>query len=160
MKRRRLLSVLAGASAFSGCATGYVADDVSPTYRYEAPIVYDRPDIELSLRDGPARLGGTVAFDITNTGESGVGLGCKNPWAFQHRVDGEWQHVTWTASRYPLLCLTSVAPGGTYTERVTFSEAWMAEQGLSLQRPLSAGTYRYVIVGTEPYPALEFELRE
>jgi len=158
MRRRRLLASLGAASALAGCATGYVADDVGPSYRNEAPVVYDRADIDISLRDGPPRLDGTVAFAITNTGEDGVSLGCKNPWALQRRDDGEWHHVTWTASRYPLLCLTSVGPGRTYTERVTLSEEWLTEQGMSVERPLTPGTYRYVVVGTSPYPALEFEL--
>ena len=164
MKRRTLLAAVGtGAVALAGCtALGKSADESRPGYLGQEPIVYYRDDLTLSLRDQPVHRGDTVEFEATNTGNSDISLGCRNPWALQYQTDNGWEHVTWTGGRFYLLCLSSLPPGESVTEEVPLSREKMAarEDISTVQRPLRPGAYRFTLVGPTPYLALQFNLVE
>lgn len=161
MRRRRYLaSVAAGATGLAGwAALGTSGGEDKPGYRGGRGVVTEHPDLEVTLRGETAFLGETVAFDITNAGDSAAGLGCHNPWALQRRTGDGWAHVAWTAGRYHLLCLTTLPPGESLVERLTLSAAGLEDQGVEVRTPPTAGRYRFLLLGPAPYLATEFDVR-
>lgn len=170
MKRRELLGsgtlALLGVGV-TGTALGYgplAQDDPSrPAYLDNGRIVYEHDRLQLRAQQDVVRRGDTITFEITNTGESNdVSLGCHNPWAIQYYEDGEWNHAVWTGGRYYLLCLTSLSPGGTYTEEVTLSDEAISEQPYvdDVDFKFTPGKYRFVVVGSDPYLAVNFRIEE
>jgi len=165
VKRRTLIRVgglgVAGV-ATTGAAFGvepFGSDDSRPEYLGREPVVYERDDLRLEMLRGIVRRGETVTFELTNTGESWITLGCGNPWALQKRAAGGWRHVAWTGERYYQLCLSGIEPGETVTEHVPMSKSELDSEFGPIAADLSTGEYRFVLIGTEPYPAVDFCLR-
>lgn len=103
-------------------------------------------------------MGDTVEFEVTNTGDSPITLGCGNPWAIQQYSDGDWQHVTWTASRYHQMCATVLAPGGTLVEDVTLSESEFDRGSDEDYVELGSRQHRFLLLGASPFFALDFNI--
>lgn len=162
MKRRTYLASLAVSSTtLAGCTVlGKSPDDSQPEYRGLEKVVYEWDDLELGLRQETVRLGDTIEFEVTNTSDSDVGLGCKNPWAIQKQSESEWQHITWTKGKFYLLCLTGLSPGKSILERITLTASALEKQASEVQGTLTPGTYRFLLIGPSPYLATEFEVLE
>lgn len=162
MQRRTYLASLAlGSGGLVGwTALGRSTEDTQPEYYGQEPIVTERDDLSIGLRQETVRLGDTVTFEVTNTGDSSINLGCHNPWALQRKSNDDWRHVAWTSERFYRLCLTRLEPEGTTVEQVTLSRAALADQTSSVEGDLSPGRYRFLLVGTSPYLAIEFDVRE
>ncbi len=158
MKRRTVLASF-GTSvvAISGC-TVLGSEDSDPGYLNQEPIVFYRDDLRLSLTDRPVHLGDTIEFEVTNTSDSSVSLGCKNPWALQYQTSEGWKHLTWTGDRFYQLCLTQLGAGKSLTEQITLSEQALEADASNLQRPLTQGAYRFVLIGSAPHLALQFNV--
>lgn len=165
MKRRTLLA--GGSVALLGGVAGAVVgfeppssgDEPRAAYQDEGEIVYDHDDLELRFEAESVHLGDTIAFEVINTGDSKVSLGCHNPWALQRYADGEWRHVTWTGSRYYQMCATELPAGESITERVTFSESSLENQASEVHGELQSGQYRFVLLGSAPFVAVGFPIR-
>lgn len=160
MKRRAVLRSLgAGAAVLTGAATVSHAWSDPGTARPEERVVYRDPDVQLLLRarQERVRLGETIAFEVENVGRERVILGCHNPWKLQRHVDGEWRDVT-VRPKWEPMCGTLLSPGGTIVERVTMTEEALEAQPGTLAGSLHPGRYRFVLVGTWPYLAVDFEL--
>ncbi|WP_226013237.1 immunoglobulin-like domain-containing protein [Halomicrobium salinisoli] len=162
MQRRTYLTSLAlGSGGLVGWTVlGRLTDDTRPEYYGQEQIVDERDDLTISLREETVHLGDTVTFEVTNTGDSQLNLGCHNPWALQRKSNGDWGHVAWTSDRFHRLCLMRLEPDGTTVERVTLSRAALADQASTVEGDLSPGRYRFLLIGTSPYLALEFDVRE
>lgn len=160
MKRRAYLASLgvAATSLATASAAETPANESGPAYRGNKRVVYDHPDLELRPRQERVRLGETVAFEVTSTGDSRVSLGCNNPWALQRRSGGRWRHVTWTGDRYYQLCATLLPPGESRVERVTLSESGLDGYPDEYSADLRPGRYRFLLLGPSPYPAVEFDV--
>lgn len=130
-----------------------------PDYVDFAPTVFEREDLALRADRGSVGRGDRITFEIENTGESEAALGCDVPWALQVRRNGEWHHVTWTEGRFHNLCYTALPPGGTTTETVTMSAVAFSFDLVTadLAVDLTPGTYRFVLIGTNPFLAERFE---
>lgn len=160
MKRRAYLASLAGSTvALSGCtAPGKPRDESQPEYYGRETVVHEYDGLSLSLRQDTVRLGETIEFEVTNTGDSEVMLGCHNPWAVQKYTAGEWRHVTWTSGRYYDLCLTLLSPENSLVEGLTFSQSELEKQASTVRGELTPGRYRFVLLGTSPYFAIDFDV--
>lgn len=160
MNRRTVLASLGtGAVALSGCiALGKSSKGNGPAYLGQEPITYYRDDLRLSLTDRPVHLGDTIEFVVTNTSDSSVGLGCKNPWALQYQTSEGWEHVTWTEGRFYNLCLSQLESGESLPEQITLSEQAFEADTYNLQRSMTQGAYRLVLIGPTPYLALQFNV--
>ncbi|WP_224333131.1 hypothetical protein [Haloprofundus halobius] len=160
VNRRTYLASVGASAALAGCTTlAAPQDDSRPNY-LGREIVYERDGFELSLLDEVARLGETVAFEATNTGESEISLGCNSPWAIQRETADGWQHTTWTGGRYFEMCYSALRPGDSVREVVTLSESALDGQVSELHTELRPGQYRFVLIGSEPYLATDFEILE
>lgn len=162
MKRRAYLSALTATTVgIAGCtAVGAPTNESQPGYHREADVVYEREKLDLQLHDSPVRLGDTVEFRVTNTSASEVGLGCKNPWAIQQYSGDAWQHVTWTDDRFYRACLTVLRPGESLAERLTLSGAELEKRAAEMEGELTPGRYRFLLLGTSPYLALEYDIMD
>jgi len=162
MNRR---SYLASVVATAAVPAGYIAltdrqTDRTPGYRGDQSVVYEHDDLQLRLLQDEVQLGDTVEFEVTNTSDLTVVLGCHNPWAIQRRFDGEWRHVTWTGERYYQLCASGLAPGDSLTEQITLSESELEAHADELQTDLVPGAYRFLLLGSSPYLATDFDVLE
>jgi hypothetical protein len=160
MNRRTYLAALvAGSGALGG---GIALADLRPdpefAYREDDRVVSERDDLRLRALSDPVRLGDSVAFEVTNTGNSQVVLGCQNPWALQRRVEGEWRHVTWTARRFYQMCASELSPGDSLTTRLELTEEALEESAAEVHADLRPGKYRFLLVGTSPSLATEFQV--
>lgn len=162
MKRRTyLVSLAVSSTALAGYnVLGKSPDDAQHEYRGQEKVVYERDDLKLSLRQETVRLGDTIEFEVTNTSDSDVVLGCQNPWAIQKQSENEWQHITWTKGKFYLLCLTGLSPDRSIEERITLTAAGLEKQASEVQGKLTPGTYRFVLIGPSPYLAHEFDVLE
>ncbi len=157
-RRTYLLSGGATVATLAGFAAVGTLQDESQVEYQGKDIVYERDDLSLRLRQEPISLGDTGEFEVTNTGDSKITLGCNNPWAIQKQSDGDWQHVTWTGDRYYQMCATELSPGDSLVEGITLSKSGL-ERGSNEHSPeLRPGQYRFLLLGSSPYLALEFEL--
>lgn len=95
---------------------------------------------------------------MTNTGDSRTVLGCNNPWALQKRSEGEWQEVAWTGERYYQACATELSPGSTLEESVELSKTGLEKQAGKIHSELRPGTYRFLIIGSSPVLAIDFDV--
>lgn len=153
---------LAGCSA-RGDSTRSQSPTLSEHYGTKA-VTYDHPQIQLTGPTPPVALGETVEFTLTNTSDSRVNLGCGNPWTLHRHTKGHWQDIIRTSADGFPLCLSSVSPGETRTEEVTLKrpdlEHSATRQGAeTIREELRPGRYRFVLLATEPYTAVEFEVR-
>lgn len=166
MKRRTFIAT--GSLALSGGITGSVLgldpsgmiDKPRPEYRDDDHVAYERDGLELRTLQETVSPGDTIGFEVSNTSDSETVLGCHNPWAIQKRGDGEWYHVTWTSSRYHLLCGTAIPQGDSLVERLTLSESWLETNADDVHTELTPGQYRFLLVGTSPFLAVDFRIRE
>lgn len=160
MKRRTYLASLgAGATALAGIATVYKSRaEPQPAYREDEQVVYEHDDLELRLLQDTVRLGDTVEFEVTNTGDSMTILGCNNPWAIQTRADDEWRHVTWTETRYYQMCALELSPGDSHVERVTLSESEFENHPEEDAAELRPGRHRFLVLGSSPHLAIDFDI--
>lgn len=161
--RGGVFAILGGGAVASTFAVGRVSLGASwPAYHGRAPVVYERDDLGVQAVEDPVRLGESITFEVTNTATTeSVGLGCHNPWALQAYEDGSWHHVTWTEGRYYWACATILQPGGTTTATVPLSEAAITDGRETLSDPareLTPGTYRLVLLGPNPYLAVNFQV--
>lgn len=162
MKRRTCLGVVgASAAALAGCtAIEAPQSDSGPDYRGENEVVYERDDLTLRLLQEAVHLGDAIAFEVTNTGDSEVVLGCHNPWAIQKQSDNGWQHVAWTGTSYYQMCATFLAPGDSLAEELELSESGLEARADEVHTELRPGTYRFVLLGPSPFLAVDFDVRE
>ena len=160
MKRRTYLaSVTTTAAVLAGCtARGAPQTESQAEYQGEQKIVYEHDDLSLRLRQEEVHLGDTIEFEVTNTGDSTTTLGCGNPWAIQQYSDGDWQHVTWTASRYHQMCATELSPGDSLVEDVTLSESEFDRGSDEDFAELRSGKHRFLLLGASPFLALDFNI--
>jgi hypothetical protein len=136
------------------------SDDESFDYRGRAPIVYERSDLSLDLLHDPVSHGHVAEFELTNVGDTRIIPGCGIAWALQSHRDGQWMHVTWTPKRLINLCATLLDPGDTrkITLPMEASELErMTDVGEVAVVP-EPGIYRLLLVGVDPYLAIEFEV--
>lgn len=131
-------------------------DESQAGYQTDEDVVYDHDSLELQLRQESVHLGDTVEIEVKNTGESEVSLGCQNPWALQRHSDGEWRHVTWTGEKYYRLCYTGLTPDSSISEEIPLSRSELTQQVDDVQTELRPGQYRFVLLGTSPFVALDF----
>ena len=160
MNRRTYLASL-GVAATSLAGITRLDDsqkNAQPAYRGNEQVVYEHPDLKLRLLQETVQLGDTIEFEVTNRGDSKTTLGCKNPWAIQRRLDGEWRHVTWTGDRYYQMCATVLSPGSSLVESITLSESKLARYPDEYSVELQPGKYRFLLLGSSPYLALDFEI--
>lgn len=154
-------AVLGGATVVTAFGAGRVTlGDPPPEYHGRAPVVYERDDLRVLPVDDPARIGESITFEITNTATAeAVTLGCHVPWALQAYEDGDWRHVSWTEGRYYQACATVIEPGVTTTVTVPLSAEAIADEAVSSgpATDLTPGTYRLVLLGTDPYLAVNFQ---
>ena len=141
MKRRTyLLSVGVGAAALAGCLASAESEDTPQAgYQGEEEVVYEHDYLKLRLSRDTVRIGDTIEFEVTNTGDSKITLGCHNPWAIQKYVDGEWRHVTRTSDRYYQLCATVLGPGRSLVESITVSKSELESQAEEVPMELRSG---------------------
>jgi|GEM_PF-589856 len=157
-RRAYLASLAVSTAALAGCgALGNSADDSQPEYYGERNVVYEHDSLTLSLQQETVHLGDTIDFEITNTSDSEVGLGCHKPWAIQRHTDEEWEHVTWTSDVYNQLCLTLLRAGGSYTETLKFTKTGLESEADGVGDELTPGRYRFLLLGASPYLATDFE---
>jgi len=156
------ITLLGGGAVAASFAAGRVNLGESwPEYHGQAPLTYERDDLRMEAGQDPVRLGESTTFEITNTSDDGIVLGCHNPWALQAYEDGSWHHVTWTEGRYYQACATLLDPGATTTATVPLSEDAMSEERSPVNEParaLTPGTYRLVLLGSNPYLAVNFQV--
>lgn len=160
MKRRAFLgSVSASTAALAGCTTLQAPqNDSEVAYQVGHTVAYDHDDLRLRLLKEEVHLGDAIAFEVTNTSNSKASLGCHNPWALQRQSANDWQHVTWTADRYYQMCLTLLSPGGSLVEEdIELSESGLEARANDVRGELRAGTYRFVLLGSSPNLAVDFE---
>ena len=104
------------------------------------------------------RLGDTVEFEVTNTGDSTTVLGYGNPWAIQQYSDDDWQHVTWTVDRYYQMCATELSPGDSLVEDITLSESEFDRGSDEDYAELRSEKHRFLLLGASPFLALDFNI--
>lgn len=162
MNRRTYISSLAAIiGVLSGRdVMGTSPDDSQPGYYGQESVVYEHDSIDLRLCHDLVRLGDSLEFEITNTGDSKISIGCNTPWALQKDVDGTWRHVTWTVGDFYNLCLTLLSPGSSLVESLTFSESELENQADDVHGELTPGKYRFLLIGMSPYVALDFDVLE
>lgn len=160
MKRRTYLASLGvGVTSLVGITTAYGSQKESqPAYLDNERVVYEHEDLELRILQETVRLGDTVEFEVTNTSDSKTVLGCHNPWAIQTVSDGEWRHVTWTGDRYYQQCATVLSPGGSLVESIKLTESELEGYPDEDGADLLPGHYRFLVLGSSPYMAIDFEL--
>ena len=160
MKRRTYLaSVTTSAAVLAGCtAFGAPQSESQTDYQGEQKVVYEHDDLNLRLRQGEVHLGDTVGFEVTNTGNSTIVLGCGNPWAIQQYSDDDWQHVTWTVDRYHQMCATELSPGDSLVENITLSESEFDRGSDEDSAELRSGQHRFLLLGSSPFLALDFNV--
>ena len=160
MKRRAFLgSVSASATALAGCPTIRAPQNESEVaYQIGHAVTYDHEVLDLRPLQEEVHLGETIAFEVTNTSDSKTGLGCHNPWAIQRHSEDEWRHVTWTADRYHQMCLLLLPPGDSVEAEVTLSESALEAQASDVRSELEPGTYRFLLLGSSPNLAVDFEV--
>ena len=163
--RRRLLR-LVGASAsvpLAGCTvSAFRSEEASsdPEYVDEADVVYEHEQLTLTVQPETVRLGDRVEFELQNQGTSKFTLGCHNPWALQRQTNDGWTHLTWTAEGYYDLCAFVLPAGEHTTVELKLSESALTDVAAPLSGELQPGTYRFLILGTTPYLAVEFAVDE
>lgn len=169
MNRRRFLGVAAIMTTpfLAGCLGGAASGDndgkegyvpLTDHYFSEA-ITYNHKQLRLHPRGSAVSSGETIDFRITNTGDSSIVLGCRNPWTIQKSVDGQWRDVVWTSAENYLTCETRLPAGESIVENVTVSKAALETQTEEVRLKLSSGQYRFVLLSTDPYLAADFHIR-
>lgn len=122
-------------------------------------VVYNHDQLRLQACESAVKLGETLAFTITNTGDSSISLGCKNPTTLQKQVDGEWRDVVWTAADAYLTCVTMLQAGHSTSEAVTLTKDELESSTEEVRVELTPGQYRFVLLATDPYLAADFQVR-
>jgi hypothetical protein len=81
MKRRGYLTVAgSGAVALAGfTALATSRNDARAEYQGDQKVVYDHDSLDLRLGTDRADIGDEVEFEVVNTGDSGIVLGCQKP---------------------------------------------------------------------------------
>lgn len=163
MNRRTVLRSLGvGAAAVAGAAVVENTWSGNGTARANERVVYRDPDMQLLLtaRQESVRLGDTIDFEVFNGGIEDAALGCNNPWGIERLVDGDWQTVIGRVSKWRPLCLTLLGPGETVVERVTMTEQALEAPSHTgeLQSALRPGLHRFVLLGTVPHLAVDFQV--
>lgn len=167
MNRRRILGALGAGFVGIGGAGVVISMTESNTdvhesidYRKNSDIVYTRGDLHLRTTNEPIYKNSNARFEIENTGNSEIGLGCGIAWALQKRRNDKWIHVTWTLERLINLCLKEIKPNNTISFTVPMSSQKLTEMD-EVEPPeldLQPGNYRLILVGSEPYLATDFVL--
>lgn len=160
MERRNLLALgtfgLLG-TGITGAILGHSFLSMKNTpkggYTEDDRIAYKHRDIRLSRGQDTIHLGEEIEFEITNTSDSRISLGCHNPWAIETYLDGGWRTVTWTGDDYYDLCATLLSPGESRVETITVAADHLERRG-DVRTELQPGTYRFVLLGPSPFLAV------
>ena len=162
MKRRGYLGLISSSAiALSGCtALAGAQNESNAGYLGDQKVVYDHDNLDLRLHKDTPHLGDEVEFEVSNTGDSAVTLGCQNPWAIQQYLNGGWHHVAWTEERYYYMCATDLAAGASFTEEITLSESAFERSQDEDYVKLDTGRHRFLLLGPSPFVALDFEIDE
>lgn len=166
MRRRTVIAAAGvgiaagGAGVVLGTGLGSSQDRSGPVYRRHDSVTYEHDSLELRSSRVTVGLGETVEFEVTNTGDSSVGLGCHNPWALQREGGDGWEHVAWTGGKYVQLCLTELPPRETLVENLSLTTEGLDASASSVASDLRTGTHRFVLLGPSPFLATEFTVRE
>ena len=115
------------------------------------PIAYEHDQLRLQVLKETVHLDGAIKFEITNTSESVISLGCHNPWTIQQFVNGQWRDVVWTSAEGFPTCATVLSAGESRVERVTISKAALETQTEEVRLDLAPGRYRFVLLPTDPF---------
>lgn len=160
MRRRTYLTgISTGVAGLVGVTIADLRSDggkPQAEYQDDKQVVYEHDDLKLRISQDTVRLGDTIEFEVTNTGDSEITLGCHNPWAIQKQSDGEWRHVTWTSGKYHNLCATVLSPSSSLEESITLSKFELASQADEVHAELRPGQYRFILLGSSPFLALDF----
>ncbi|UPW01440.1 hypothetical protein M0R88_04885 [Halorussus gelatinilyticus] len=160
MKRRTYLgSIGVGAAAFSGGIVLKRSENGSEgSENQRTPVVYEHEDLRLETLRDSVSLGETVRFEVTNTGDSTVVLGCDNAWIVQTYSDGEWRGVTDTPRSHYQMCALELPPGESRIETATMSKEKLETQTGDLLGELRPGRHRFVLLETDPRLAADFRV--
>jgi len=167
MRRRRfitggLLTGLGG-GGIAAVALGHrpfsANEDDSAAYRSNSRVAYEHETFELSASRDVVRFGESIDFEVTNTGDSDATLGCNNPWAVEAYADGEWRTVTWTGESYYQMCATLLGPGSSVTESIRISKPRFGTGTDGVEFRETPTRYRFVLLGSDPYLAVDFTVR-
>jgi hypothetical protein len=158
MKRRTYLASIGAGSVLSGGLVLAESGNETATREENEPIVYERENLLLQTLQDSVRLGETIKFEVTNTGDSTVVLGCNNPWIIQEYSDGEWHDVTDEPQGYTQMCALELPPGESRVESATMIKDKLEEQTGKLLEELHPGQYRFVLLKTVPQLAVNFQI--
>lgn len=163
MDRRTVLRSLGlSAAALAGAAVVENAWSGGGTARANERVVYRDPDMQLLLtaREDSARLSDTIDFEVFNGGTEEVVLGCNTPWQLQRDLEDGWRDVTVSTREWQPGCLYFLPPGEALVEQVTLTESGLRAEAHvdDLQIPIHPGAYRFVLMGTRPHLAVDFEV--
>jgi len=163
LSRRRILALGAITTSLMGGAytvAGLRSDEDEPRADYlrDDQISYEHDNIEVQVIQDTVYIGDTIEFEVTNTGESNVTLGCQNPWTVEKQENGEWQTVAWTGGDYYKLCATVLSPGETYTESLSLSKSELVQRADNTKLEIRPGQYRFVLLGPSPFYAVDFRV--
>lgn len=164
MNRRTLLAGAAGVLCVS--AAGAVTTrklfparhNLRGEYAEDDEVAYDHDALRLRASRDTVRPGEEIAFQVTNTTDSRVPVGCNVPWAIERRADGVWYTVTWTGLQYYQLCFSALPPDESHVERLTLSTDALEDRTDEVRGELHPGQYRFVLLGPSPFLAVDFEL--
>lgn len=166
MNRR---TVLAGAAGVLGVsAAGAVTTrklfparhNLRGEYAEDDEVAYDHDDLRFRASQAAVHRGETIEFEVTNTTDSRVPVGCNVPWAIERHADDTWYTVTWTGREYYQMCASALPSGESYVERVTLSTDALDRQtgDVEVRGELQPGRYRFVLLGPSPFLAVDFEV--
>ncbi|UPV75419.1 hypothetical protein M0R89_04960 [Halorussus limi] len=160
MKRRTYLaSIGVGAAALSGGIVLNRSENGSESLENEnARVVYEHEDLRLETLRDSVRLGETIRFEVTNTSDSTVVLGCDNAWIVQTYSDGEWRDVTDTPRSHYQMCALELPPGESRVESATMSKERLETQTGDLLGELRPGRHRFVLLESSPRLAADFRI--
>lgn len=160
MKRRTYLgSVGVGAAALSGGIVLKRSENDSESPESEnAPVVYEHDDLRLETLRDSVSLGETIRFEVTNTSDSTVVLGCDNAWIVQAYSGGEWRDVTDRPRSHYQMCALELPPGESRVESATMSGERLETQTGNLLEELRPGRYRFVLLESNPRLAADFRI--
>lgn len=165
MKRRSVLCVAnIGIVALSGCST---TSDNSAQSRPASelygdhPIVYSHDELRTTGPDKPVAAGESIAFTVTNTSDSVISLVGGSSWTIQRETDGSWQELIWTTNDALGGGERELNPGESHIYQFELSRAGIEDKvGGTVRETISTGTYRFVVLGTEPFVAIRFRVEE
>lgn len=158
--RRPLLHLLGSSSVLlAGCSASSSESQPFSELFGEHPITYQHDELDLSIPAESVRVGDTFLVRLTNTADEPVGLHCGNPWTLQVYRENQWKELIWTTADGWGGCAGSIPSHQTQTERVTLARSALESQTEEVRGELSPGKYRFVLLSTDQFPAVDFHVR-